>query len=130
MGRPVWVLASIGVVLALLVLPYVQKWMVQRSEIATVRAENERARREVAALEAERRRWQDPDYVKAEARKRLFYVMPGETGFVVVDSGPRTAPPSDPARAAAARVKDGDRPWFGDLWESVKDAGRPPADGR
>ena len=128
MGRPVWVLASIGVVLALLVLPYVQKWMVQRQEITAVRAENERARADVAALEAERRRWQDPDYVKAQARERLFYVMPGETGYVVVDSGPEAAPPSDPARAAAAKVKDGERPWFGDLWESLKVAGDPPAD--
>jgi cell division protein FtsB len=130
MGRPVWVLGAIGVVLALLVLPYVQKWMQQRSDIAAVQAENEETRREVAALEAEQRRWQDPEYVKAEARKRLFYVMPGETGFVVVDSEPDTAPPADPARAAAAKVKDGQRPWFGDLWESVKVAGETPADGR
>jgi cell division protein FtsB len=128
MGRPLWVLAAVGVVLTLLVLPYVQKWMVQRSEIAAVLAENEVARRDVAALEAEQRRWQDPDYVKAEARKRLFYVMPGETGFVVVDSEPSAPEPSDPAHAAAARVKGGDQPWFGDLWESLRAAGASSPD--
>jgi cell division protein FtsB len=131
LGRPLWVLAAVAVVLALLVLPYVQKLMVQQREIAAVEAENAKARREVAALETERRRWQDPDYVKAEARRQLFYVMPGETGFVVVDSQPAPKTPADPAHAAAARVKNGDRPWFGDLWDSLQVAGAtPPDDGR
>jgi len=129
LGRPIWVLAAVAVVLALLVLPYVQKWMVQQREIDAVQAENEQARREVAALETERQRWQDPEYVKAEARRRLFYVMPGETGFVVVDSQPPEKAPADPAHAAAARVKNGDRPWFGDLWDSLRVAGAAPSDG-
>jgi hypothetical protein len=125
------VLAAVAVVLALLVLPYVQKWMVQQREIAAVRADNAKARQQVGALETERNRWQDPEYVKAEARRRLFYVMPGETGFVVVDSQPPQKAAADPAHAAAAQVKNGDRPWFGDLWDSLRVAGEtPPDDGR
>ena len=123
-------LAAVAVVLALLVLPYVQKWMVQQREIAAVRADNEKAQQQVGSLETERDRWQDPEYVKAEARRRLFYVMPGETGFVVVDSQPPAKAPADPAHAAAAQVKNGDRPWFGDLWDSLRVAAAQPDDGR
>jgi cell division protein FtsB len=125
-GRPVWVIAGVVVVLALLVLPYVQKWLVQRSEIAAARAEVAAARDRVAELQEQRRRWEDPDYVKAQARERLYYVMPGETGYVVIDEVPKQTEPTDPG-SQAARVPTQARPWYGDLWESVKVAGDPPA---
>lgn len=39
----------------------------------------------VDELETELARWDDPAYVKAQARERLGWVMPGETGYRVVD---------------------------------------------
>lgn len=38
----------------------------------------------VAELEAELQRWRDPDFVKAQARARLGWVMPGEVGYRVI----------------------------------------------
>lgn len=118
-----WVLGAVVVVLALLILPYFQKWMVQRSEIAAAQAGLARTHSEVIALQEEKRRWNDPDYVKAQARERLHFVMPGETGYVVVDPEPAQPAATDPGSVAAARAARGGHPWFGDLWESVKIAG-------
>jgi hypothetical protein len=78
----------------------------------------------VAALTQQRARWADDEYVKAQARARLNYVMPGETGFVVVDPRPAKAPASDPGRDAAD-VPQGERPWFADIWLSAQVAADP-----
>jgi hypothetical protein len=32
------------------------------------------------------KRWDDPAYVRAQARNRLYYVMPGEISFLVMDA--------------------------------------------
>lgn len=40
---------------------------------------------EVEAIEAERDRWKDPAFIRAQARDRLFFVMPGETQLSVID---------------------------------------------
>jgi hypothetical protein len=34
----------------------------------------------------ERKRWEDPVYVRAQARDRLYYVMPGEVSYLVMDA--------------------------------------------
>jgi Septum formation initiator len=122
-GRPLWVLGGVGVVLALLILPYFQKWLVQRSEIESARAAVSQSQQDVAALTAQRARWADDEYVKAQARARLNYVMPGETGFVVVDPKPKPRT-GDPARKPAD-VPQGQRPWFADVWLSAQVAADP-----
>ncbi len=122
-GRPIWVLGAVAVVLALLILPYFQKWLIQRSEIESARAAVSQSQKDVAALTQQRARWADDDYVRAQARQRLKYVMPGETGFVVVDPKVPTAPSTDPADVAAAPT--GDRPWFSRVWLSAQVAADP-----
>lgn len=47
----------------------------------TVRLQNER----VNEADAERAKWQDPSYVRSQARGRLFYVMPGETQLSIIE---------------------------------------------
>ncbi|GLY14643.1 hypothetical protein Kisp01_16580 [Kineosporia sp. NBRC 101677] len=120
-GRPVWVLGAVGVVLALLILPYFQKWLVQRSELESMRNEVDQAGQDVADLRRQQERWKDDDYVRAQARVRLNYVMPGETGLVVADPTPTPQPSAtDPARTD---VPSGDRSWFSDIWLSAEAAG-------
>jgi hypothetical protein len=118
------VLGAVGVVLALLILPYFQKWLVQRSQIESARAAVSQSQRDVAALAAQRARWANDDYVKAQARARLNYVMPGETGFVVVD--PKSAKPRSTAPGSnVSDVPTGQRPWFDDIWLSAQVAADP-----
>jgi hypothetical protein len=38
-------------------------------------------------MEVERRRWEDPAYIRSQARDRLYYVMPGEVSYLVMDAG-------------------------------------------
>ena len=35
----------------------------------------------------ERKRWDDPVYVRSQARQRLYYVLPGEVSYLVMDAG-------------------------------------------
>lgn len=119
-------LGAVGVVLALLILPYFQKWLIQRSEIETARAAVAQSRQDVAGLESQRLRWLDDDYIKAQARSRLNYVMPGDTGYVVSDPEADAAVPENPD-TQAAKVPVGDRPWFADIWLSAKVAADPAA---
>ena len=66
-----------------------RQFLSQRSQIADQRVKAEQARQQVDTLTRERARWQDPEYVKAQARERLHYALPGETPFVSVDPAPR-----------------------------------------
>jgi hypothetical protein len=80
------------------------------------------SQREVQQLRAERARWDDPDYVKAQARARLHFVMPGEIGFAVT-GGAATGGGTPSAAGKPGTVPK--RPWYGTFWSSVQAAGDP-----
>lgn len=89
-----------------------------RSSIADSEANIEHLRRE-------KRRWNDPAYVEAQARQRFGYVMPGEIGFQVIgeDGEPlgRDDSLSDPDA-----VSEANRPlWWQSAWGTVVAAGNP-----
>jgi hypothetical protein len=96
-------------------------YLAQRGEIAQLEDEQSQARKRVAALEAERDRLQDPAYVAAEARRRLHFVLPGETAYVVL------TPEEDPAEAEAEGPVGSTSPWYSQVWGSVEQADRPPS---
>lgn len=66
--------------------PRVQTWFVQRQAILEAQSQLDAAKKEVAAMQVERKRWEDPAYIKSQARDRLYYVMPGEVSFLVMDA--------------------------------------------
>ncbi len=95
-----------------------RQYVAQRGEIADQRARAEHARQQVDELRREKARWQDPEYVKAQARERLHYALPGETPFVSVSPPP--APGAKPSSAdAAAGPPKAAKPWYAALWDSV-----------
>lgn len=57
----------------------------QQQELAVAEQEIRDRQSRVDELETELARWDDPAYIKAQARERLGWVMPGETGYRVVD---------------------------------------------
>ena len=120
-------MSGVLVILALLIAPYVRPYLAQRSQLADGRQELVRLQREVDALRTERDRWNDPDYVKAQARSRLHMVLPGEVGYVNLESGRRAAAKADPRSAAAAVPPRSGEAWYGTLWQSVRTAGTPTA---
>lgn len=66
--------------------PSIQIWYEQRREIADYQALVEQAKKEVEDMKAERLRWEDEVYVRSQARDRLYFVMPGEVSFLVMDA--------------------------------------------
>jgi cell division protein FtsB len=78
-------------VLSLLVLfivvlaPGLRIYLEQRQQLADLRAAVAAQEEEIDTLRDERARYNDPAYLKAEIRDRLFYVMPGETSYLVMD---------------------------------------------
>ncbi|WP_416972473.1 FtsB family cell division protein [Streptomyces sp. 4F14] len=91
-----------------------RQYVSQRAEIADLEREQEQARQKVEQLRDLKARWQDDAYAEQQIRLRLHYVLPGETGYVVVD----------PDAAKQARVDAGaaDRPWYANVWDGVDKA--------
>lgn len=66
--------------------PDVEAFLNQRREIAEMEQSIQQAKDAVAEMQAERDRWQDPVYIRAQARDRLYYVLPGEVSYLVMDA--------------------------------------------
>jgi cell division protein FtsB len=117
------VFAGVMVVLAVLLAPALRSYVAQQQQIAALQQHVADQRATLADLQQQRAAWDDPAYIKAQARSRLKFVMPGERAYNVIDAPPKkAAEPVSPVKAATRTVQ-GDRPWFGDLWRSVQIAG-------
>ena len=82
-----WRLLILGVVMAALAVTLAQSlrvYFAQAQETAMLREQIAQRQQEISTLEDQLARWKDPAFVKAEARSRLGWVMPGETGYRVI----------------------------------------------
>ncbi len=64
----------------------VQAFLNQRRQIAEIEVSIQQAEQAVEDMQAERDRWQDPVYIRSQARDRLYYVLPGEVSYLVMDT--------------------------------------------
>jgi cell division protein FtsB len=119
--------AILGLVVCALVvsaaLP-LREYLSQRAEIRHLEQSQAAAKQRVTALEEQKARLNDPDYVAALARDRLHFVRPGETAYVVIAPNAPAASPKD-ARRAASAPGGPEAPWYSQLWGSVRTADRP-----
>lgn len=116
-------------VLAVLTVSYassLRAYLQQRSHIGDLNAQILEREASINDLEREKRRWDDPAYVKAQARARFGYLMPGESGFEVIgaDGTPLEAQATlnDPSDV----IKTMPKAWWTAAWESMELAGNPP----
>lgn len=73
-------------VLAIVVLaPNLKIYLEQRQQVAQLEAAVQRQHDSVDQLTADLARWDDPAYIEAEARDRLFFMYPGESTYLVID---------------------------------------------
>jgi cell division protein FtsB len=105
--------ALLALVLCSLAYP-MRQYVSQRSQVADLERQQEQARKRVEQLRDLKARWQDDAYAKQQIRQRLHYVMPGETGYIVID--PDAPKQSRTDRTTAAR------PWYTNLWDGVDKA--------
>lgn len=116
-------LALTGCVLIMLLAYPLRQYLGSRSELAGLETTVAGQEAKVAELKAEQQRWKDPAYVKAQARTRLHYAMPGETPYIVLEPTRAAGLRSGPAPSAAAAPAG---PWYSLLWRSVQAADAEP----
>ena len=111
---------TIFFILALAIAPPVKHYFTQRAQISAL---NSQLASDNKALEAARKElllWQDPEYIKSQARERLHFVLPGERQYIVTENG--TASNTDEGTKVANSLTDG-QPWYSRLIASITEAG-------
>ncbi|MEU5040467.1 septum formation initiator family protein [Streptomyces griseorubiginosus] len=89
----------------------IRQYVSQRAEISDLQREKAQAAERVEKLRDLKARWQDDAYAEQQIRQRLHYVLPGETGFIVVDP--------DAAKQSRTDLGAADRPWYSNVWDGV-----------
>ena len=123
--------AILVLVIAVLTVSYassLRAYLQQREHIGDLKSQIAARSAAIDELEREKRRWNDPAYVRAQARERFGFLMPGETSYVVLgeDGKPLETGTELPEKGASLQtVKPA---WYDDAWESVLLAGNPPRD--
>lgn len=104
----------------LILAPQLQIVIEQRQQIADLAAVGSSTQAELDVLNKQRARWDDPAYVRAQARDRLYYVMPGEISYLVINDVTL-----DPTKAvpASTEVKATNSDWVAGLLGSFLVAG-------
>lgn len=111
------VIAALGVTLA----QSLRVYFAQAHEIAATRAAIEARKDRISDLEDQLERWRDPVFIKAEARERLGWVVPGETGYRVI--GADGKPIGGDSTVLAPTRPEG--LWWEGMWGSVRYADNP-----
>jgi cell division protein FtsB len=83
-------LVLIALILVLFLAQPTQRYFAQRAQINALVQQVNASEERVVKAKAELERWNDPAYVKAQARARLHFVMPGETQYIVIDPSSKT----------------------------------------
>lgn len=111
---------ALTVVLVALIVAYafpMRVYLGQQAEINRLVAAQEQQRQRIAALTESLSKWEDDDYVIAQARWRLKYVRPGEVAYIVLDD---QAPGAAGGSGAA-----GVGPWYRQIWSNIQAADQP-----
>ena len=109
------VMVLVLLVLTVVVLaPGLRIYLEQRQQLSSLQSAVDAQKGTIAQLQDQRARYDDPAFLKAQVRDRLFYVMPGETSYLV------RGLPAATGDAAATTTPDG-APISADLQETKQD---------
>ena len=112
-------LAVVMIAITIMLAPTVKIFIDKRAEIAALEADIAARQAERDNLKLQVSRWQDPNYVKQQARDRINMVMPGETGYWVFGSDLPAGTASGQAGTGSAE-DPANLPWVDSLWESIR----------
>lgn len=113
-------LAVVMIAITIMLAPTVKIFFDKKAEIDALNADIAASQVQQDSLRQQVSRWQDPNYVKQQARDRINMVMPGETGYWVFGSDLPAG--SSSSQSGAAAQDPADLPWVDSLWESIRRA--------
>lgn len=118
-ARPLALIAIIFI-FTLTLAPPIKNYFTQRAQISALKSQVVSDRTALEQARAELSTWQDPNYVKSQARERLHFVMPGERQYIVTGSEITQAEPQ--TTQVAKQLPEG-APWYTKLIASVTESG-------
>lgn len=89
----------------------------QRTERSALETSNSQYRLDNQRKQSEIQRWNDPDFLDQETRRRLIVVPRGETAYRVVEPQQMYQGNKDPRQGDTTVHKAG--PWYSDLWHDI-----------
>ena len=113
-------LSAIFFVLALTIAPPVKHYFTQRAQISALKAQLSADNSALQKAREELLLWQDPEYVKSQARERLHFVLPGERQYIVTEG--ETTGNQESTTKIASSLADG-QPWYSRLIASISETG-------
>jgi len=112
-------LAVVMIAITIMLAPTVKIFLEKRAEISALEGEIASRKAEQTELNKQISRWQDPNYVKQQARDRINMVMPGETGYWVF-GGEEAAGTPGGRTGSGSSANPENLPWVDALWESIR----------
>ena len=113
-------LSAIFFILALTIAPPVKHYFTQRAQISALRSQLSADNTALQKAREELTLWQDPEYVKSQARERLHFVLPGERQYIVTE-GENDLTQNSSTKIASS-LADG-QPWYSRLIASISETG-------
>jgi cell division protein FtsB len=113
-------LSAIFFILALTIAPPVKHYFTQRAQISALKAQLSADNSALQKAREELTLWQNPDYVKSQARERLHFVLPGERQYIVVEG--KNDSTQNGTTKIASSLADG-QPWYARLIASISETG-------
>ena len=116
------IMLSLVVLGAWVLVPTLGTYLDQKQRIAALEQSVHVTQQKIDALKAERARWNDPAYITAQARERLYYVKPGEVVYLIDNDIDPAAQPKDQA-PVSKKAQERSSDWAAQLLRSVTGAG-------
>lgn len=113
--KQVAVLGLVFCAVALALAVPLRNYLSQRTALSASVSHEQELRVQLAALKRQEQALSDPAYIASEAKRRLQYVKPGDTVYVV------HAPPLPKPKADAAAAPGTPAPWYSTLWDTLAD---------
>jgi cell division protein FtsB len=113
-------LSAMLFILALALAPPVKHYFTQRAQISALKSQLSADNVALQKARDELLLWQDPDYIKTQARERLHFVLPGERQYIVTEG--ETTDSQNGTTKIASALTDG-QPWYARLIASISETG-------
>jgi cell division protein FtsB len=115
-------LAAIFFMLALFLAPPVKNYFTQRAQISALQSQLKSDRTALEEARKELTLWQDPNYVKSQARERLHFVLPGERQYIVTGTDGDNS--DEVATTDVVKNLPEGAPWYTRMIASITEAGK------